>query len=499
MDKRIKTLYIITIIAIVTFLGMQLFWLYSRYELNLDEYEENLSARISECVDDYYNIRDAASLVRKDSLAMNNEGEFILPYYHSIISIKHGEMAETRRKIIVYTCLRSIYNFLGIPLGEKLTEEHILKLAENKEALKEVISDSTVYEATGAKDEQEAWQSFKNIELDHTIPFAAEGMDSVLKKAGIKAEVSLAKAYDQVWRSGIEYNKSLFFPSVSVTIPYSQLEGKTVSIVRRINPLKVIPGMWQTLMITLMVSVLLIVCLVLQISTVLKLSRIDKMRNSFVTTMIHELKRPLSTLKMCVSGIENDIMMENPATRAEIMGETRNALDNLSAYFSKLRDITFNGVEQIPLNIQTINLRKLFDSAADACAIPGGKEVVFTNTIGEEITVPADRSHLFNIFTNLIENAVKYSGSSVNIQASAAADSNGNIEIRISDNGNGIAADDLRHIFNRFYRGKASATELPGMGLGLTYVRLLVRAHGGEVKAESAVGKGSCFTIILPQ
>ena len=77
--------------------------------------------------------------------------------------------------------------------------------------------------------------------------------------------------------------------------------------------------------------------------------------------------------------------------------------------------------------------------------------------------------------------------------------SNETVEIRISDNGNGISSGDLRHIFDRFYRGKASAGEQPGMGLGLAYVKLLTEAHGGCITVSSSEGKGTCFTIKLPQ
>ena len=69
----------------------------------------------------------------------------------------------------------------------------------------------------------------------------------------------------------------------------------------------------------------------------------------------------------------------------------------------------------------------------------------------------------------------------------------------VSDNGNGIPSGDIKHIFKRFYRGKASAGEQPGMGLGLAYVKLLVEAHGGEISVESIEGRGTCFTITLPQ
>lgn len=214
--------------------------------------------------------------------------------------------------------------------------------------------------------------------------------------------------------------------------------------------------------------------------------------------MIHELKRPISTLKMCVSGLDNERMLGNKDIRKELLTETRNALDNLSAYFSKLRDITFNNVEQIPLNIQSVNLHDLFGTVADATVQPSGKTVIVNNKINPEVIVSVDRAHLYNILNNLVENAVKYSGLEVEINASAT-ESVGFVELMVSDNGNGIPSGDLKHIFQRFYRGKASSGEQPGMGLGLAYVRLLVEAHGGDISVQSTEGKGSCFTIKLPQ
>lgn len=191
-------------------------------------------------------------------------------------------------------------------------------------------------------------------------------------------------------------------------------------------------------------------------------------------------------------------MLEDTGIRKELLTETRTALDNLSAYFSKLRDITFNNVEQIPLNIQSTNLYDLFDTVAQATVRPSGKNVTIHNDITPDTIVSADRAHLYNILNNLVENAVKYSGAEVEINASAT-ESVGFVELMVSDNGNGIPSCDLKHIFQRFYRGKASAGEQPGMGLGLAYVRLLVEAHGGDISVKSTEGKGSCFTIKLPQ
>ena len=129
---------------------------------------------------------------------------------------------------------------------------------------------------------------------------------------------------------------------------------------------------------------------------------------------------------------------------------------------------------------------------------PSGKTVILSNDIASDVIVSVDRSHLYNILINLVENAVKYSGPEVKINADASEDE-GFVELKIRDSGNGIPSADLKHIFKRFYRGKASTGEQPGIGLGLAYVKLLIDAHGGDVSVESSEGEGSCLTIRLPQ
>lgn len=495
MESRIKTLYIITIFAIISFLGMQTYWLYDRYEFSLKEYERNLCERMVQCVDEYNGIRNTMSGGNSD-LQGNDDGEIAIPTFS--LSQHYGDTVKTTRtaKIMTYHC--SVSELLGLKPGTSLTEGQRNRAIDIIQKRKTNPVDSVVFDASGAKDENEAWKAAINVRTQRKSPFTAEGIDSLLVKSGIKAFISLADSDTAVWEIKRIYQISAFFPAVTLTVPYSQLEGLTVTFVSKINPFDILPGMWRTLIVSFFISVLLIVCLVLQFSTVLKLSRLDKLRNSFITTMIHELKRPISTLKMCVSGLDNERMMEDKAVKKELLAETRNSLDNLAAYFSKLRDITFNNVEQIPLNIRNINLHDLFDAVDGTVIRPSGKIVTVCNNIAPELIVSADRSHLYNILVNLVENAVKYSGPQVDISAEASR-KEGFIELKIRDNGNGIPSADLKHIFKRFYRGKALAGEQPGMGLGLAYVKLLVEAHGGEIYVESVLGAGTCFNIQLPQ
>jgi len=400
MEKRIKTLYIVTIIAILAFLGMQGYWLYGRYEFSLRDYERNLSERIIKCVDDYNVIRAKSSDTRIDSLKQkgNNPEVFSVPTFS--LQQEYGDTVKTTRTSKIYTYLFSAHELLGLEPGTPLTEKQkdkAMKLAEIQMA---TPVDSMIFDASGAKDESQAWQATTNVQTECKCPFKIEGVDSILQKSQIKARINLVETDSMVWNTIEEYHTSIFSPDITLIIPYSELQGKAVCIVTPINPFKVLPGMWQSLVITLLVSVLLIVCLILQFSTVLKLSRLDKMRNSFITTMIHELKRPISTLKMCVSGLDNERMLDDKTVKKELLAESRKALDNLSSYFSKLRDITFNNVEQIPLNFQSLNLHDLFDTVAQATLHPSGKNVIIHNDITPDTIVSADRAHLYNILNN---------------------------------------------------------------------------------------------------
>ncbi|MBP2692115.1 MAG: HAMP domain-containing histidine kinase [Muribaculaceae bacterium] len=484
MEKRIKTLYIITIVAILAFLGMQAYWLYGRYEFSLREYEHHTEAVIADVLVEYNKERDKKGV-----------GEIKTSY-----SLSHGVdyAGHTSRKVTVTSSFNG-RKLLGIDEERNLTDEEIERLAEIvTDSLNRVEEKKLSIDASTAPSDGAAWAAMRNFDLEVQSPFTIQGLDSLLKKENITAILSLTTTDSIMWKLAMHGHKSFVNPHFQIISPYSELERKAVVIDCAIPTSDILKEMGWTLVLAFILSSFLIVCLVWQFKTIVRLSRLDRLRNSFITTMIHELKRPISTLKMCVSGLDNERMMEDREVKKEILSETRNALDNLSAYFSKLRDITFNNVEQIPLNIQSVNLHELFETVATAAVKPADKIVEVSNGIDKGLVVSADYSHLYNILNNLVENAIKYSGPKVEINA-AASEKDGMVELRVCDTGNGIAAGDVRHIFKRFYRGKASIGEQPGMGLGLTYVKLLVDAHGGDISVESSEGKGTCFTITLPQ
>lgn len=485
MEKKIKALYILSIAAILAFLGMQGYWLYSRYEFSLKEYEYSAESLISDIIVEYNKDRTSRANTRfQTSYNMRNVVD---------------SLGQQKRKISVTTTTIQGRELLGIHEKRKLTDQEMEKLTNIVlDSLELIDAKRAALDVSSAPSDGAAWAAMKNFELEVQAPFSAESLDSLLTKEGLDTDVSLVETDSLIWTPMTLQHSSASHPGFKYISPYSELERKAVAIECKIPTSSIIKDMSRTLGIAFILSVLLILCLVWQIQTIVRLSRLDKMRNSFITTMIHELKRPISTLKMCVSGLENEKMLENKEIKTELTHATRSALDKLSAYFSKLRDITFNNIEQIPLNITRFHLHSLVEDLISTVAIPGGKEVHIKNDVDVRLEVSADKSHLFNIVNNLFENAIKYSGDSLGISVATSISEDG-ISIIVSDTGNGIAPSELKKIFTRFYRGKSTEAGIPGMGLGLTYVKLLTEAHGGSVSVTSQAGAGSTFTISLPQ
>lgn len=490
MEKKIKTLYILSIIAIMAFLGMQTYWLYARLSYSLQEYEIHAQEVIEKTLAEYNRLRLQSSPKEKQIKTIHTVNN---------LNTDIDSTGMQRRTATISSKVFDGRELLGIKEDRKLTKDEMDRLATLvNDSLANIDEIKASFDATSAPSDGASWNAMRNFELEVQSPFSAGGIDSLLRKENIVATITLIETDSMIWESTMTPHQSIINPHFIITSPYSELEKKSVVIDCEIPSSEVLREMGWTLTLALVLSLFLILCLVWQIKTIVKLTRLDKMRNMFITTMIHELKRPISTLKICVSGIENEKMLSDKEMKAELISETRTALDSLSAYFSRLRDITFNDVEQIPLNVSKFNLNGLVDDVLSSASVPSNKSVRFENRVDANIDVAADRSHVFNIINNLVENAIKYSGEVVDIKIEAE-ECDGNMRIIVSDTGFGIPDSDQSKIFTRFYRGKASATEIPGIGLGLTYVKLLTEAHGGHITVKSVLGEGTSFIINLPQ
>ena len=496
MERRFKFIYGLTICAIVAYSIVQGYWLYSRYRMSLEEYKSELYSMIIACAEEDLAIRKS----------FPHSPRFYGNRFRKTYEIKGDDVVETWRYEIF--ALDTLHYSIPIPKGAdahtylleyiaSLLDDHPTELPEGLEYFV-FTCDSKDNKDMGTSQLVEALNRFT---VDHQHPFQKERLDSILQSRDIAAQsITTTKADTMIWQPSMQTNGSIWQPVMQVSYPYDIFEGQEVMVTTAISISPVIRKMAYTLLITVLLSLFLIFCLVYQILTIRKQRHIEAIRQEFMHTMIHELKRPISTLKMCVSFMGNERMMLDEESKQKILSSSYNELDNLTSYFSKLRDITFGDSIQIPLVKSRFALRGLIEECIGKQNIPSNKEVRMEIVAEDDLEIRADRMHLANIVCNLLENAIKYSVEAVAIKIDYWMREDGMAQITVADNGIGIAKADQRYVFDKFYRSESAKDKaIPGIGLGLSYVKLLVEAHGGSIVLDSTEGEGTTFTILMPQ
>lgn len=474
-----------TIVAIIAFCLMQCYWLYNRYIYTLESHEEELYKIVLNVMQEEENIRK--SIKRPDISILTST-----KISASLLSDSAG----------IQSTVFDIYvvDINKIDLSEVSNADinEIIRLYETSQP--DGITHYN-FNITDKPTDPNEYDALERFTVDVRNPFKLSSLDSLLSKQGLKVvNTSIVKADSMVWLPSRTEHTSIFSPQFTVTYPYDIFEGELVSVTLVVGTSPIIAKMADLLALSIVLSILLITCLVAQIATIRKQRNIEELRRDFIHTMIHELKRPISTLKMCVSFMRNEKLMQDRESKDAIIADSSNEMDNLSSYFSKLRDLTFNDAAEIPLTLSAFNLRDIIKECISKLTIPSDKKVEINILSQDDIMLTADKMYIANIISNLLENSVKYSGYSVTIDIDYRESGNETVCITIRDNGFGISKTDCQFVFDRFFRSRSTSDKgIPGMGLGLAYVKQLVQAHRGSIAMESEEGAGTLFTIKLPQ
>lgn len=229
-----------------------------------------------------------------------------------------------------------------------------------------------------------------------------------------------------------------------------------------------------------------------------KLENVDKMRSEFVSNASHELKTPLTSIKILVESILYEENIDEKVYK-EFLGDINDEIDRLTNLINDLLLMTKIEDQSNHLNLEVILISKLVDKVVAALApIAQRKNITMDVQIDGEIEVECDQVRIRQAISNLIDNAIKYTqeGGKVTVHLEKVGSE---VLVHVSDNGVGIAKEDLPHIFDRFYRvDKARSRETGGTGLGLHIVKRIALLHKGRIEVESQVGRGTTFTLVLP-
>lgn len=239
--------------------------------------------------------------------------------------------------------------------------------------------------------------------------------------------------------------------------------------------------------------------LIYLLRTLFRQETLEEMRRDLTHNITHELKTPIA-----VANAANDALLdfgaaEDTAKRTRYLRVIREQLAALSGMVQRILTMSIEERGEMTIRREEIAVRPLFEEVAARFRMKGRGRAMIEVTIDDpDLKVSADRFHLTHALDNLVDNALKYSCDKVRIRLSARRSDKG-IELRVEDNGIGIDRTARAHIFEKFYRVPTGDLHtVKGFGLGLYYVRLIAERHGGEVTVTSAPGRGSTFTLTLP-
>mgnify|MGYP001301411883 CR=1 FL=1 len=229
-----------------------------------------------------------------------------------------------------------------------------------------------------------------------------------------------------------------------------------------------------------------------------QIEQLETMRQEFLSNVSHELRTPLTSIIAFVETLEDGALEDAENNRHFLAVIRRNAerMHRLIDDILELSAIEAGKVEVEPKNVDLAEtVADIFTNLAGKAA---EKQVELKNEVVPGSIVFADAVRLEQMLTNLIDNAIKFNRPSGKVTVSLKR-GGGRDFISVEDTGEGISAEHLKRLFERFYRtDKARSREIGGTGLGLAIVKHLARLHGGEASVRSEVGKGSVFTIELP-
>ncbi len=229
-----------------------------------------------------------------------------------------------------------------------------------------------------------------------------------------------------------------------------------------------------------------------------RMEALDRSRNQFVSNASHELKTPLSTMKILLQTVLYQDSYDTDMTK-EFLGDIDKEIDRLSYVVSDLLTLVSIDSGKMRLNTSPLMIRDLVHENVKRLAPLARERGIELEFAGREnAEVMGDTMKLTQVFYNLIDNAIKYTPRGGNVRVELTRQGK-TVFTRIIDNGIGIPQEDVIHIFDRFYRvDKARSRETGGTGLGLSIVKQIVLLHSGDITVSSVENEGTTFTVELP-
>ncbi|MBZ5858225.1 sensor histidine kinase [Flavihumibacter profundi] len=247
-------------------------------------------------------------------------------------------------------------------------------------------------------------------------------------------------------------------------------------------------------------TLILLAAFYVTVSALLNQKKLSEIKNDFINNMTHEFKTPLATISLAVDALRTEKVANDREKGQYFTGIIKEENKRMNKQVETILQAALMDRQEIQLSKRPIRVHAVIEQVLENFDLQlqskGGHADIQLNAVNDEIM--ADEVHFTNLISNLVDNAVKYSKDNLLLKISTVNTSKG-ILIRIEDNGIGMTKENVKKIFEKFYRvHTGNLHNVKGFGLGLSYVKTIVDAHNGKIKVDSTPGKGTSFTIDMP-
>lgn len=321
------------------------------------------------------------------------------------------------------------------------------------------------------------------LELDALQPYAVEIIERISQER-VMMRLGERELIDNPTTFEIDIDDDgMFTLRLYISVPYDKFLQETWGLI-----------LSSALMLLLMAGVLIYL-----LRTMFEQKNLELMRQDLTHNITHELKTPISVAVAANDALRNFSADSDPKRRKRYLDITALQLGQLSKMVEHILAASLENGDRKQLTIERFWLGALLEELQQGAELRSEKQVSLRVEIKEDMYIRADRFHLSNILSTIIDNSIKYSAESVNITLRGYISGKACV-IEIEDDGLGMEQKHLKHIFEKFYRiPKGNVQEVRGFGLGLYYSKLIVERHGGTINATSRKGEGTTIKITLPE
>ena len=343
------------------------------------------------------------------------------------------------------------------------------------------------------------------LQYAYGIPFRIHTLDSIfgndIRSVGIHGTYSLVYC-DSLGNNNqkTDYLTSKQLNKAFKTDALLIVAGNRIQAHVYISPPDVYKSMLSLLISSFIIMFFLGFFLIYQTNTIFTQKKLESLKSDFIHAFIHNIKSPLGVIKTIIMKLYQGQLDSLPEIKGKFFKTGIIQVENMMNQAEKILTIVKLEKGQSTIVRSHTDIYEMIAELKDKFAVSNDKQVNLHTSvdIDNEKIIYIDKTQIKEAISNLIENAIKYSGDSVNIKINCFIVEN-TLHISVTDNGFGISQKDQPTIFEKFERGDAvKRKEAKGFGLGLSFVKYVTEAHGGIVSLFSTIGEGSEFTILLP-